>query len=213
MEFEVKRWLYRLLEQPGQVFNSLEDMASKIMCQLAWDDPEHSEYLATSAWGLLTQMSPGGPITNVLTPLWDYLPEPINPWKYTERKRHDEQNAWWMERHLTAREQNERGQLRHSWAKRYFDSGDHVPLSSDHEASCAIGMMALVGVFTVAGPLSYFIMAMVNHPMWALRCQKEIDNVCGDHPPALKDCANLPVLRACIKETMRWRPNVPTGKY
>lgn len=212
MEYEVKRWLNNLIDEPESWSSSLVDMASKIMCQLAWDDPEHSEYLAKSAWGLLTQMSPGGPITNVLTPLWDYLPEMINPWKYTERRRHDEQNAWWMLRHLTARQQNERGQLRQSWVKKFLDSEKRMPFSSDHEASCAIGMMALIGVFTVAGPLSYFIMAMVEHPDWARRCQDELDKVCGDRPPTLENSSELPILRSCIKETMRWRPNVPTGK-
>ncbi|KAG9189986.1 hypothetical protein G6011_08074 [Alternaria panax] len=122
MEYEVKRWLNNLIDEPESWSSFLVDMASKIMCQLAWDDPEHSEYLAKSVWGLLTKMSPGGPITNVLTPLWDYLPETINPWKYTERRRHDEQNAWWMLEYLTARQQNERGQLRQSWVKKFLDS-------------------------------------------------------------------------------------------
>jgi len=54
-------------------------------------------------------------------------------------------------------------------------------------------------------------MAMVHHPDWLARCQQEIDTACRDRLPILEDSPNLPTLRACIKETMRWRPNVPTG--
>lgn len=53
---------------------------------------------------------------------------------------------------------------------------------------------------------------MVYHPQWQARIQQEIDEVCGGDLPTLNDSPNLPILRACIKETMRWRPNVPTGE-
>lgn len=72
-------------------------------------------------------------------------------------------------------------------------------------------MMALVGIFTVAGPLHYFLIAMVFHQDWLAKCQEEVDKVCEGRMPTLFDSPNLPVLRACILETMRWKPNVPTG--
>jgi len=211
MSHEVKRWLFRLLENPDDFCFSLEDMASKVMTTLTWDDHTLSEYMTPSAWGLLTQMSPAGPITNVITPLWDYLPEPINPWKLAERKRHDEQQGWWMERLLSVRAQMAKGQARLSFARTYLEGVRTGNLSGDYEASSAIGMMALVGVFTVAGPLYYFLLAMVYHPEWQKKCQQEIDEVCGRRMPQLEDMPMLPTLRACIKETMRWKPNVPTG--
>jgi cytochrome P450 len=52
---------------------------------------------------------------------------------------------------------------------------------------------------------------MLYHPEWQRKIQKEIDEQCGGRMPELTDTPNLPTLRACIKETMRWRPNVPTG--
>lgn len=210
MYFETKRWMARLVDSPDDFGFSLEDMASKVMCQLTWDDPSLSEYCTKSAWGLLTQMSPAGPITNVLTPLW-HLPMIVNPWKTAERKRHDEQQAWWMDRLLNTRTQMAKGQARPSFTRTYLEGQKTGNLSGDYEASSAIGMMALVGIFTVAGPLYYFLLAMVYHPEWQAKVQKELDEVCGGRMPELPDSPNLPVLRACIKETMRWRPNVPTG--
>ena len=210
MYFETKRWCARLLEDPDNFAFSLEDMCSKVMTQLTWDDPSLSEYCTKSAWGLLTQMSPAGPLTNVITPLWD-LPFAINPWKIAERKRHDEQQRWWMERLLNVRAQMAEGQARFSFTRTYLEGEKTGNLSGDYEASSAIGMMALVGIFTVAGPMYYFLLSMLHHPEWQRKCQAEIDERCGGRMPELTDMPNLPTLRACIKETMRWKPNVPTG--
>jgi cytochrome P450 len=211
MEFEAKRWIHCLLNNPDNFGASLEDMASKIMCQLTWDDPSLSTYLTPSAWGLLTQMSPAGPITNVLTPLW-HLPMFMNPWKTAERKRHDEQQAWWMEQLHNTRRLVEKGKARPCFTRNYLETAEKTSISGDHEASSVIGMMALVGIFTVAGPLYYFLVSMVHHPEWQAKCQEEIDRACEGRLPTLGDMPNLPILRACIKETMRWKPNVPTGK-
>ncbi|KAF2838281.1 cytochrome P450 [Patellaria atrata CBS 101060] len=210
MYHEVKRWLWRLLQNPDDFAFSLEDMASKVMVTLTWDDPTLSEYCTKSAWGLLTQMSPAGPITNVLTPLW-HLPEFMNPWKIAEHKRHDEQQHWWMERLITTRQKMARHEQRPCFTRTFLENSKSTRISGDYEASSVIGMMALVGIFTVAGPLYYFLVSMVHHPDWMKKCQEEVDLVCGDRLPVLDDYPNLPILRACIKETMRWKPNVPTG--
>jgi cytochrome P450 len=212
MYFEVKRFLFRLCRNPDDFSFAIEDMASKIMCQLTWDDASFSESYISSAWGLLTQMSPAGPITNVLTPLW-HLPQFMNPWKRAERIRHDNQQALWMSKLLEVRAKMNKGEARWSFTKQYLDNPERTGLQGgDYEASSVIGMMALVGIFTVAGPMYYFLLAMVFHPEWMIRCQAEIDEVCEGKMPTLDDSPRLPVLRACILETLRWKPNVPTGK-
>ncbi|KAK3361468.1 cytochrome P450 [Lasiosphaeria ovina] len=211
MYHEAKRWMARLIENPDNFQASLEDMASKVMCQLMWDDPSVSEYCTKSAWGLLTQMSPAGPITNVLTPLW-HLPWHLNPWKRAERKRHDEQQAWWMNQLLTVRERIGKGEMRPCFTRQFLEKTSlKTSISGDYEASSVLGMLAIVGIFTVAGPLSYWLVSMVHHPEWQAAVQREIDDVCDGRMPTLEDSPKLPVLRACIKETMRWKPNVPTG--
>jgi len=211
MYHEAKRFMARLIQDPDNFQFWLEDMASKVMCQLTWDDPSLSEYCTKSAWGLLTQMSPAGPLTNVLTPLW-HLPLFMNPWKRAEHKRHDEQQAWWMQRLVTVRQKMGKGEMRPCWTQQFLEkTALKTTISGDHEASSVIGMLALVGIFTVAGPLSYWLVTMVHHPEWQAAVQREIDEVCEGRPPTLEDTPRLPILRACIKETMRWKPNVPTG--
>jgi cytochrome P450 len=211
MTFEVKRLLAKLIENPDDFAFGIEDMASKIMCQLAWDDTSFSAYYIQSAWGLLRQISPAGPITNVLTPLW-HLPLWINPWKRAERRRHDEQQAFWMAKLMEVKAKLAKGEARPSFMRQYLESEKVSGLSGEYEASSVIGMMALVGIFTLAGPLNYFLLAMVFHPDWQAKCQAEIDVVCQGRMPTLNDSPKLPVLRACILETLRWKPNLPQGE-
>jgi len=44
-----------------------------------------------------------------------------------------------------------------------------------------------------------------------VKVQEEIDRVCGDRLPTVDDMPNLPVLRATVKETVRWRQATPLG--
>lgn len=80
-------------------------------------------------------------------------PEPINPWKIRERKRHDDQQAFFMECLQNTRRKVEKGQQRACFTKSYLETAEKSSISGDYEASCVIGMMALVGIFTVTGPI------------------------------------------------------------
>lgn len=45
------------------------------------------------------------------------------------------------------------------------------------------------------------------------KLNQELDDVVGpDRPPTFSDYSNLRVVRAVVKETLRWRPIVPTSK-
>jgi cytochrome P450 len=211
MEFEVKRWMYLILTDTGNAYYSLQDMISKIMCTLAWNQPDASEANLQHATDLLTQVSPCGPITNLIPALWTYIPEQINPWKIKERKRHDGHISWWLERYNQVRANVNAGLRQPSWAQNYIDREKQQKLSGDKEAACCIGMTCLIGVSTVVGTLNFFILAMVHNPEWMKKCQQELDRVCGRRMPTTSDIEHLPILRACIKETMRWKPIFPTG--
>jgi cytochrome P450 len=159
-------------------------------------------------------MSPNGPITNLLTPLW-HLPLVLNPWKRSELTRREKQQTFWSGLLQGAREKWQAGQLRPCWARQYLEApeGEKSSLQGDFEASSAIGMLTVVGVYTVGGPAQYFLTAMVNQPEWLWKCQEEVDRVCEGRMPTLDDSRNLPVLRACIKEVFRWRSPVPAGNH
>jgi cytochrome P450 len=57
-----------------------------------------------------------------------------------------------------------------------------------------------------------FILLMMTHPDILKAATDEIDRVVGmDRMPTWDDEEQLPFVIACIKETLRRRPTVPTG--
>ena len=177
MDFEVIRMLFKLTKQPDDAQFLLENMASRIMCTLAWDDPSVSEKNTDDARDLLRAISPCGPLTNILTPLW-HLPHWVNPWKQAEKRRHDPLHAWQTERFNAVKLNTQKGTQRPCWSQRFLLE-DKSALSGEKEASSCVGMLALMGVLTVGGPLQYFLMSMVHHPAWFKKCQQEVDEACN----------------------------------
>ncbi|KAL1849924.1 hypothetical protein VTK73DRAFT_9787 [Phialemonium thermophilum] len=218
IEKETARYLGLVLLDPARFICYTREYCGRIMSRLAWDDATQGAKNGDSADTTLHCMSVSGPITNTMTPIW-HLPFPVNPWKQFEVKRESEQRAWWLSNYRLARERMLRGDLPpDTWAYRYFEQlrregNETLEQAEDQEvfASCMIGFLNLVGVVTISGPLKFYLMAMALHPEWQRRVQAEVDRVCGDRMPTLKDFADLPTVRACLKETVRWRSGVPLG--
>lgn len=55
---------------------------------------------------------------------------------------------------------------------------------------------------------------MMHHPEVMRKAQAEIDAVVGRvRTPRFEDRDNLPYIRAIVRETLRWRPPGPLGRY
>ncbi|KAI0879961.1 cytochrome P450 [Annulohypoxylon maeteangense] len=82
---------------------------------------------------------------------------------------------------------------------------------SDELAAYISGSLLQAGSETTANILIRFIQAMVIFPEVAKAAQIELDRVCGDRLPDLNDVPNLPYIRACTKESLRWMPAFTLG--
>lgn len=82
---------------------------------------------------------------------------------------------------------------------------------SDNLAAYISGSLLQAGSETTSSILVGFIQAMVIFPEVARQAQSELDRVCGDRLPDLNDVPNLPYIRACAKETLRWMPGFLLG--
>ncbi|CAN8104271.1 unnamed protein product [Discula destructiva] len=218
IEAETKRYLMMLMSDPVRFMDHSREHCGRIMSRLAWDEASQGKTNGESADCTLHCMSVSGPIVNTMTPLW-HLPEPFNTWKPYERKREAVQRAWWTNNYHVAKAKFSRGELpSDTWAYRYIeqvvrDQKGSLEQTPEQEvfAACTIGFFNLVGVVTIAGPLKFFLMAMTMHPEWQRKAQEEVDRVCGDRMPTAADFAEMPIVRACLKETTRWRSGVPLG--
>lgn len=218
LEAESARLVAMLVLDPARFLDYTREFCGRVMSRLAWDDATQGRTNGDSADTTLHCMSVSGPITNTMTPLW-HIPFFVNPWKQFEVKREAEQRTWWRNNLRLGKARYLKDELpKDTWGYRYFEQlqkEGNVTLEQDDDqeifASCMIGFMNLVGVVTISGPLKFFQMSMALHPEWQQKAQAEIDRVCGDRMPTMGDFAALPTVRACLKETLRWRSGVPLG--
>lgn len=220
IEQEVKRYLVTLLLDPAKFHSNTRELSGRIISTLSWDDATLGKRYGEEAIETLTQMSVSGPLVNTATPLWT-LGDLIgyNPWRNYEVAREAKQRAWWLQSLRLAKQRYRRGDLpADTWTYRYFeqlvrDGNTSLEQSVKEEdfAACMLGFQCLVGVVTISGPTQYFLMAMALNTNWLKKAQEEIDRVCGDRIPNIGDFAELPTVRACVKETLRWRSGVPLG--
>ncbi|KAF1944974.1 cytochrome P450 [Clathrospora elynae] len=82
---------------------------------------------------------------------------------------------------------------------------------SDAFAGYISGTLLEAGSDTTAATLVGFVQAMVLFPEVAKAAQEELDRVCGDRFPTLDDEPNLPYIRGCVKESLRWMPTAILG--
>ncbi|KAM5353693.1 hypothetical protein ACJ41O_000343 [Fusarium nematophilum] len=83
---------------------------------------------------------------------------------------------------------------------------------SDDAAGYISGSLLEAGSDTTASTLYGFIQAIILWPEVQRRAQEEIDRVVGpDRLPNMDDYDNLPYIRCCIKESLRWMPTVFLG--
>lgn len=82
---------------------------------------------------------------------------------------------------------------------------------SDGVAGYLSGSLLEAGSDTTASTLIGFIQALLVFPEVLKLAQAEIDTVCGDRMPNLDDLSDLPYIRGCMKESMRWMPTAILG--
>ncbi|KAH7159405.1 cytochrome P450 [Dactylonectria estremocensis] len=83
---------------------------------------------------------------------------------------------------------------------------------SDDAAGYISGSLLEAGSDTTASTLYGFILAILIWPEIQKRGQEEIDRVVGpDRLPTMEDYDQMPFIRCCIKESVRWMPTVILG--
>jgi cytochrome P450 len=207
---EVQRLLVNLLNRSGPYDKLAEQCCARITCELAFGNPEPHAEIVHNAHRLMRNLSPGGRITNILTPL-QLLPDWLSGEKVEENKRNDYEMNLWSGIFNQLQDQHNQNILKPCYASYYFNNKARVGLT-DLEATYGIGMMATVAILTITAPLSRFILAITLYPEWQEAVQDELDRVLKGRMFELKDLPLVPTLRAVVLESMRWTSPLPTGK-
>jgi cytochrome P450 len=69
------------------------------------------------------------------------------------------------------------------------------------------------GSDTTSATLLSFCLAMTKYPEVLKKCQTEVDAICADRTPTIKDVDNLPYLQAAMNEVLYPFPPIITTSY
>ncbi|KAF2154725.1 cytochrome P450 [Myriangium duriaei CBS 260.36] len=209
-ELESIRLLQELIDSPKDYKNALESFVARVTCRLAWGTDTPSDELKQRARELLIGVSPTGALGNKL-PFVMSMPESLSPAKSWERRRARTEKRFFEIMRDKVADSIETGTCTPSWMRQFLERRERWGFSSDLEGAFAVGMHGIAGALTIAAPMQSFCLAVCHHPELQFMLHEEIDRVCGDAMPSSNQMADMPVLRAFIRETLRWRPPVPTG--
>ncbi|KAK3071406.1 hypothetical protein LTR53_008683 [Teratosphaeriaceae sp. CCFEE 6253] len=217
-ELEAVRLLFELMNEPARYNVAMESFVARVTSRLAWGTPAPSDELKQRARELLIGVSPSGALGNKL-PFLRYLPEWLAPPKAWETRRSRTEKKFFetmqqevqddLENHKPAPGSTK--PKKQSWMGMYLEKKMAWGMQSDTEGAFAVGMHGIAGALTIAAPMQSFCLALCHYPQYQPVLHEEIDRVLGDRMPTFADMESMPVLRAFIRETLRWRPPVPTG--
>lgn len=208
---ETPQLLVELLDNPSNFEHIMESYTGRVISRLAFGNVKHTAPIATNSHALLHAISPAAHFTNIM-PQLTRLPEWLSPWKRAERARHDRERDFFFRTFDTVeKEVGAGGPTPTSFMRTFLETRKQERMD-DTEGAYVVGMLGLAGLLTTASAMMTYVLAMCLHPEWQTKLQEEIDRICADRMPETTDAPQLPILRAVIKEIIRWRPVTPSSK-
>lgn len=213
---EMKRFMHELSTKP-QDFHSLTHLfCARISSRLAYGTADRAMEHSTNAEVFISQLGPSGPIPNLM-PFLRFFPEWLAPGQRGVRMRQDNEAKLWTDMFRRSKASIEQEKETNTYTSasltvKELGSDNNLLFANEEEAKCAVGMLCTVAIFTIGGPAIVFIVAMILHPEWQEKIRAQIEEVIEENEMVdLKHSPQLPILRAAIKECVRWKSTVPLG--
>ncbi|KAK3700020.1 hypothetical protein LTR37_016180 [Vermiconidia calcicola] len=154
--------------------------------------------------------SPGAYLVDTF-PILMKLPRFLAPFKREIEELHRREHSLFRGLLEDVRERMKDGTAPKCWERDFLENQSEFNLTDD-KGAYVVGTMFEAGSGTTSAAMMSFVLAMVLHPLWFRKVQEEVDSVCGaERMPYLDDVRQLPIVRAVIKETLRWRPVTAGG--
>ncbi|KAM0251917.1 hypothetical protein ACHAQJ_007932 [Trichoderma viride] len=215
-DLEVRAMLMGLLENPKDFLNHIRRYTTSLTTQMAFGyrtpaSDDEDLLMMFENFEELSKLSgsQSGAVLD-LYPIARILPDFLLPIRKSGRDYHKRELKLFMKHFLNARQQLKSGKAKPCCSIDLLNAQKELGFSD--ELACYLsGSLLQAGSETTAIILVGFFQAMLVFPEVAKEAQAEIDRVCGDRMPDLNDVPDLPYIRACMKESMRWMPATALG--
>lgn len=154
--------------------------------------------------------SPGSYLVDTF-PSLNLLPSFLAPWKREGHRLHDEELDLFMSQLYSVKASMDAGTAPPCFARSWWETQEKSGLT-DPQAAYVLGTLFEAGAGTSKAALCSFLLALIHYPHWQTRMHAEVNEVVGtSRLPDFSDLPHLPTVRACMKETLRWRPVTSGG--
>ncbi|KAK6222947.1 hypothetical protein LQW54_000759 [Pestalotiopsis sp. IQ-011] len=215
-DLENKAMLMGFLEKPDDFIPHIRRFTNSLTMQMIYgirtvsnDDPKMNQLYHGFEKFSEVLASTSAALTDVF-PLLRHLPDALLPMRRYARALHKEELALWMGHWLGFKERLRAGQAKPCFCVDLVKAQEEKGIS-DPMASYVSNSLLEAGSDTTAATLVGFVQAMLLFPEVAAAGRAEIDRVCGDRIPDLNDLPDLPYVRGCMKESLRWMPTGVLG--
>lgn len=215
---ESTRFLRDLIRDPNSYERYLERYAAGLIMRLAFGVPVHTGN-EPSVRRILAVVhtvervgSPGAYLVDTL-PILMALPMVLAPFKREGYALHAEELSLFRSLQSDVQRRLEKNDptAKDTFTAKYLENQTEYGLTQD-QAAYVVGTLFEAGAGTTAAAMMSFLLAMTLHPDKFAKLQKELDDVVGDsRMPTFDHVSSLPYTRACVKETLRWRPVTAGG--
>ncbi|KAK4067389.1 uncharacterized protein Triagg1_7569 [Trichoderma aggressivum f. europaeum] len=223
-DVEVKRFLLRLLNEPGDLFNHVRAEAAAIILNVTYGysieshKPDALVKLIEEVTDHSSEASvPLKQIVDLIPPL-RLLPDwfPGTGFKRIARDARAKLDASADVPFDFVKQQMATGTFQESFSSKLLKTlrNDANEIGPDIEDAIkwTAAIMFAGGSDTTVATIIAFVLAMIMNPDVQRKAQEEIDNVVGpDRLPSRADQENLPYVNAIVKESLRYFPVAPMG--
>jgi cytochrome P450 len=220
---EASRLCVQLLESPAEWEKLLERFTSSIVFCVAYGHRidslnAHVIHQRFKFMHVAASLNVPGKYLVESFPILKHIPDTLAPWKAEIKSRGREEAAANMAlvetvRSDIARAKSQGKDIPDSLCKLLLElrEQEHIPLS-DRDFSYIPASLFGAGSDTTASTLCTAFLALVTHPEALDAAHEELNKVIGSsRTPTFDDEANLPYMRALVKEVLRWRPVAVLG--
>ncbi|KAK0622035.1 cytochrome P450 [Bombardia bombarda] len=215
-DLEVKSLLVELVDKPHDFINHLRRYTTSLTTQMTFGYrmPTSDDSRLLEMFDIFESFSEmmGSKASNLLNvyPILRKLPDIFLPMRKFGKELHERERRLFMGHYQDTRARLKDGTSKPCCCIDLLRLQKEQNFSED--LACYMsGSLLQAGSETTSAVLIGFFQAMVIFPEVARLAQAELDRVCGDRLPDLNDVHDLPYIRGCMKESLRWMPTVVLG--
>ena len=214
---ENKQMLYQFLTQPNDFLQHIRRYSNALTTTMVfgWRTPTYADPKMMQLFDGFSEFSDinqtGTAAIIDFFPILGKLPEFLVPAQRKAKELHKHEKALYLSHWLHAKKEIREGTIKPCFCEGMFEAQKRDGFSDD-QAAYISGTLLEAGSDTTSSTLYAFVQAMLVFPDVQKKAQAEIDRVIGPNRlPLMDDIEQLPYIRCCMKETLRWMPTTIMG--